>query len=127
MLFGKLDIDPAKAPAVLDTATWDYREATHEILMGRDYWPSVYEASLRGAPVAQRPGLGAQLSVLGARGGQVVLLAGLPDGQRVFLIIGGPEGNLGLGKPFFQLQLPAGKLLAAHPTDAPTRRIVDVI
>jgi hypothetical protein len=118
MLFGKLDIDPAKSPAVLDTATWDHGAASKEIVAGRDYWPAAHEAALRGSPVPRSPAPGTALSPVGVRGKQAVLLAALPDGQQVFLQIGGPDGDPALGKPFFQLQLAGGKLLAAYPTDA---------
>jgi hypothetical protein len=117
MLFGKLDIDPAKSPAVLDTATWNHAEAAQRIAAQRGSWPAACDAALRGAPQPLR-------AAIGRKGTQALLLAELDDGQQVFVQIGDPERDLGLGRPFFQLQLAGGKLLAAYPSDAATIDLV---
>ena len=119
MILGKTDIDPSRFPALLDTATWDRSAATALILRHRDAWPAVAKAGLRGKPPGRIPGGGLpRVSSVVARAGQVAFLAELPDTQKVFLQIGPPGGELLLGKPFFQLGLAEGLLLAAWPSDA---------
>ena len=45
MQFGKLEINPAKNPAILDTATWDPVRAWRAIQsFGEAYWQSVQQA-----------------------------------------------------------------------------------
>ena len=46
MRFGKLNINPAKNPAILDTATWDRAAAVAAVQAVDDaYWPTLLEAA----------------------------------------------------------------------------------
>jgi hypothetical protein len=121
MILGKLDIDPSRFPAVLDTATWDPAATTAEILRHRDVWPAVADAGLRGTPYGRPAGTGGgvpRVSSIVARAGQAAFLVELSDSQMVFLQVGPPQGDGLLGKPFFQLGLSGGLQLAAYPSDA---------
>lgn len=118
MRFGKLDIDPAKSPAVLDTATWDRAAAGSEILGRRDDWSSVRPDALRGSRGGDRAAPGTRVHPIALRAKSIVLLAELPDAQKVFLQIGEPEAGESLGEPFLRLPLAGGRLLAAYPADA---------
>lgn len=97
MRFQKLQLNPARNPAVLATGAWDRAAA----------WRQVQR--MRAAP----PGnAGSQVR----RGAATFQLARLPDGQQVFLEQG--HGGVALGKPLGELTLPNGSRLAAYPTDA---------
>ncbi len=97
MKFQKLQLNPSRNPAVLDTATWDRAAA----------WRQVQR--LRAAPTGNA-------GSLVRRGAAMFQLARLPDGQQVFIELG--HGGVALGKPLGELTLPTGCRLAAYPTDA---------
>ncbi|MCJ7675384.1 MAG: hypothetical protein MUO33_09560, partial [Sedimentisphaerales bacterium] len=89
MKFGAIEIDPAKNPAILDTATWDPKGAC-DILRQLDerFWQSTYLAprSTRGFPVNEHC---VPYAASCARyQASVFFLAGLEDGQQVFISIG---------------------------------------
>ena len=56
MRFGKLEINPALSPGILDTATWD-RDAAWAAMQTVDdtYWMVLMEAAASGVHVACRP------------------------------------------------------------------------
>lgn len=118
MLFGKFDINPSTSPGVLDTATWDRAAAAAEIHRHRERWASLSDA-VGDAATSRRPGT-PEATVIKVSGSsrEVIALAALSDGQRVFLQIGGLSKGSDLGRPFFQLQLREKLLLAAYPADA---------
>lgn len=121
MRFGKVDLNPANNPAILDTATWDAPTAAR-ILAGIDgaFWASAPAALASGSA---SPGAGG-LTLYGASAASVgdvaVCLAGLPDGQQSFLAIGPGETEVGLGAPFAAIPLPGGRALRTYPADAAT-------
>ena len=110
MVLGRSAIDPSRAPAMLDTGTWDPAAAAAAISRGAESWA----ARAGGAPGS--PGSPPASPVLSCEGKRV-FLAELPDSQRVFLEVGPGGGGL-LGKPFHQVRLGDGRFLSAHPTDA---------
>jgi hypothetical protein len=128
--FGKLVMNPAKNPGILDTATWAPGEAWSAI-------QSVSEANwqpLRQALQASTPGPNAGRSIDSAwessshlrlypssyahHQGADYCLAELPDGQQVFLATGDLPSEAVLGAPVGVKPLQSGGSLALHPTDA---------
>ncbi|NLX04034.1 MAG: hypothetical protein GXY33_02700 [Phycisphaerae bacterium] len=86
MRFDRLEMNPAKSPGVLDTATWDRRAAvrTFEALSG-EYLERLGLAAKAGAGFPDDPRLIAYPGSVAAKDGRCVLLAGLADGQHVFV------------------------------------------
>ncbi len=97
MRFGKLEINPAKNPAILDTATWD-PESAWSVVQSLDeaYWHSVQQAIEQDNLLPVVDGFTPH-STSSARYHQgVFFLASLADGQQVFVEIGsGAEPVLG--------------------------------
>ncbi|MGO9307898.1 MAG: tagaturonate epimerase family protein [Spirochaetia bacterium] len=120
MVFGKLEIDPSRSPAVLDTATWDREAARREILERQASWSSVRGSAVRSRSPVDAAGGTPTVSSVTTRGPRTFFLAELGDGQKVFVQTGSPAGESTLGEPFFRLALGAGAELAAYPTDAET-------
>jgi hypothetical protein len=112
-----LDLDPAKSPGVLDTATWDREAACRSIGSRRSEWLAFHGAALRGeAPKGAVAG-SATGSIL-VRGGVSYLLARLGDGQSVFLSTG-PAGSVDeLGEGLAVFPLDGDLSLSVHPADA---------
>src|SRR5512137_2562261 len=97
MQFGKLVINPAKNPAILDTATWAPGEAWSAVQAVSDAeWQS-----LRQSRGASTPGgrLTAYPSSFAHHEGADYCLATLPDGQQVFLALGELPAEPVLGAP----------------------------
>jgi hypothetical protein len=115
--FGRLEIDPARCPAVLDTTTWDPGAALGQVrAAGSRFWHDALRgrsAAVAGAPVVHE----------GSRApwrGREVVLATLPDGQDVFLAFGEDPLPDALGRPLGNLAVEGIGRLAVHPADAPT-------
>jgi hypothetical protein len=92
--------NPARNPAVLDTATWDRAGAWRAVRGIGEQW------------AGYTPGAGAGVR----RGAAVFDLVRLPDGQHVFVELG--RGGAALGKPLGETTLKNGLRVAAYPTDA---------
>ncbi|MFM7171546.1 MAG: hypothetical protein ACKO4U_00715, partial [Caldilinea sp.] len=97
--FGKLVIDPALNPGVLETATWD-RQAAWATVQAIDdpFWPELSHAAATGAPLPAREGLH-PLAAADRWQETTPLLATLEDGQQVFLSIGASSASAVLGPP----------------------------
>lgn len=95
--FGKLALDPAKNPAVLDTETWDPENAIR-LLSSVDvaYWQRLVESLVNRGGITVHGEVVVYPSSLCGYQGRNYLLVGLRDGQRVFLETGEPSGTLGL-------------------------------
>ncbi|MBD3309271.1 hypothetical protein GF339_22915 [candidate division KSB3 bacterium] len=119
MTFGKLEIDPTKNPAVLDTATWDPKSAW-EMLNAVEpaYWQSVQDALTAQTSLPRHdrctlyPGSHARYQ------GSDFLLAGLQDGQQIFIEIGQRKAPTELGEALGAKSLSNGQQIAAYKTDA---------
>ena len=84
MKFGKLEIDPAKNPAVLDSATWDPEKAWDIIgSPGERYWQSIQEAIMRKEDLPANERCFPHSASCARYGGSDFLLASLADGQQV--------------------------------------------
>jgi len=126
MKFGKLEINPVLSPGVLDTATWD-RDAAWEVVQAVDdaYWPTLLVAAATAAPLPVTAGLSPHAASATWRGDTLVCLAGLADGQQVFLAIGPQTNHVTLGSPVGNKVLPGTAAatpsagVALYPTDAP--------
>ena len=124
MRFNQLEINPAHNPAILDTAAWDPISAWTQIqAAGMDYWQAVQAAVARRAPwLASRWPTSPSLSLYPASEarfrGVFYCLAGLADGQQVFLTLGPAEDDAVLGTPLGLISLPSGSFLAAYPAGA---------
>lgn len=117
--FGALTIDPAENPAILDTGTWNpdaVRAAIDSV--EESYWRQLVSALKETCALPVTAGFHPHPGSVARREGQTFLLAGLSDGQQVFLATGENLQNL-LGPAMLRHPLPAGDQLAFYPTDAP--------
>jgi len=121
MQFGKLEIDPAVNPAVLDTATWDPQAALRLVRsVEPGYWHTIHEidAEARSLPTHERctvyPGSWARCGI------NTCLLVRLSDGQHVFVEIGSVNSHL--AHPLHVMSLGNDVLLAVYAADAATIR-----
>ncbi len=123
---GKLEIDPSRNPAVLDTTTWDPAGAVRQAkAMGVPFWDQVARglggavtragAALRAEAGECRVHAGSHATLSGAD----VALATLGDGQDILIRIGQNHDPGTLGKPLDSLALSDGLRLTIHPTDMP--------
>ncbi|MHB9036795.1 MAG: tagaturonate epimerase family protein [Armatimonadota bacterium] len=117
MKFGKLEMNPAKNPGVLDTATWDQRAAWQAVEQVGDKWLSVQSAAISGSTLPEIAGVTPFTGSCKCRGAAVFCLAALPDGQQVFGEIGNGGGEA-LGQPIGTMTLSKGVHVAAYPTDS---------
>jgi hypothetical protein len=121
MRFNQLDINPAKNPAILDTATWDPAGAWDQVqATGADYWHSFQDAAASRAPLPASPHLTLYVASEASYHGVFYCLAGLADGQQVFLGIGPAQAEAVLGPALGLLPLPSGDSLGCYPADAAT-------
>ncbi|MGD8499551.1 MAG: tagaturonate epimerase family protein [Phycisphaerales bacterium] len=121
MRFEKIEIDPQKNPAVLDTATWEPAGAWSTIsTVEESCWNAVAKAvrEKRRLPVDERCTVYA--GSVAEYGTSVLFLAGLADGQHVFVDIGTEDENIALGEPIGLRFLKDGIRLAVYRTDAAT-------
>jgi hypothetical protein len=123
MRFGQLDIDPAVNPAVLDTVTWDperVRQIVHSVEPA--YWSAVREALLRERPLPCHESCTVHRGSCAGRGQTVSFLAGLADGQYVFVEITVPHNSGRLGTPIQARALGDDLRLAVYAADGATIR-----
>jgi len=113
-----LELDPAKNPGVLDTATWDPAAAWQATAGAGERWREVQEAAIAGRALPRLDGVTPFTGSCAVRGAAVFCLAALPDGQQVFVEIGSGGGPEALGEPMGTAALSHGLRLAAYPTDA---------
>lgn len=107
---GTFQVDPARNPAVLDTATWDRAAAWRFVKRAGERWMAAREGGAVGAGVTVYGGSAVR------RGAATFLLSGLPDGQQVFVEVG--RGGAALGEPLGEMTLKNGLRVVAYPTDA---------
>ncbi len=123
MRFGKLEINPAKNPAILDTATWDQAAAWTAVQAVDDaYWPALRsvasgEAAGHDLPLPDAAGLAPWMASCSWLQGVLYCLAELPDGQQILLEVGDSLGA-GLGPSPMQRRAGQHTSVALHPTSA---------
>ena len=85
MKFNRLEMNPAKNPAVLDTATWDAKTADQIVkAQGADYLSKLDLAVQSDSDFPDCESMTVYKGSIVAKDGQSVLLAQLSDGQQVF-------------------------------------------
>ena len=127
MKFKKIEIEPRKNPAVLDTATWEPKSAWNAVCaVDESYWKLVAKVVREGhsLPIDERcivfAGSCAEYRA------SCFFLADLADGQQVFISLGTPNSELTdgkdspLGKPISSRSLRDGTCLAVYRTDSAT-------
>ncbi len=109
--FGKLELDPARNPAVLDTTTWD-RDAAVTLVFQEDdgFWHRVQNLAGKNEEL---PVSGKHLTVYPSSHapdqGADVFLGTLPDGQDIFVRIGPMRGSSQLGYPMATKPISGGR------------------
>ena len=118
MRYGKLELNPAMSPGVLDTATWDQESVCGAVRSRCAGWHGLHEAAMRGeSPKGSFDGIAVAGSSQ-AFGGRGYILARLDDGQSIFLAAGTSGGADALGPPLASFSVGAGNTLSVHPADA---------
>jgi hypothetical protein len=119
MQFGKLNINPAQNPAILDTATWHPDSAWAVInSLENAYWRALRDAAAHGNPLPPADNGFTPYTPSCARfQGRVFFLAAVADGQQVFVEIGG-GGDPALGPPLGEKSLETDHKIALYKTDA---------
>ncbi|MDO8303756.1 MAG: tagaturonate epimerase family protein [Sedimentisphaerales bacterium] len=119
MKFDKLNINPARNPAVLDTMTWDADTATQILKkIPYDYFGQLWTAVQNQKPLPVCPGLQPYSGSLSRKEKSVFLLAELSDGQRIFIEFLGHDQKPTLGIPLVSLPFSEKVVVAAYKTDA---------
>ncbi len=117
MKFGKLEIDPAVNPAVLDTATWD-PEGARQIVCAVEprYWHAVLQALTETHSLPLDEHCTVYHGSWAQRGASTYFLLRLSDGQYVFVEIGPVDRRL--IAPLQVIPLGGGIHLAMYVADA---------
>ncbi len=117
MKFGKLEIDPAVNPAVLDTATWD-PEGARQIVraVAPQYWHALLQALMEAHSLPMDDHCTVYRGSWAQRGASTYFLSRLSDGQYVFVEIGPVDRRL--IAPLHVIALGGGIHLAMYAADA---------
>jgi hypothetical protein len=113
-----LGISPATNPGILATSTWEPERAWQEIQRVGEQWRLALAALRAETSWSTSPGVSLPRAAAVHRGAAAFCLAGLEDGQRVFIELGQGGGVQTLGKPLGSMRLSDGLVVAAYPTDA---------
>ncbi|UCC98217.1 MAG: hypothetical protein JSW66_20520 [Phycisphaerales bacterium] len=121
MRFDKIDIDPQKNPAVLDTATWEAASAWSSIsALDESYFEPVAKAIRQGRSLPEDERCLAYSGSAAESRGRVFLLARLADGQHVFVEFGPGRAEAVLGEPIGTRPFGNGMSMAVYGTDMAT-------
>ncbi len=121
MRFEKIEIDPRKNPAVLDTATWEPARAWSTVsAVEESYWNSVAKAIRQGQPLPVDERCVVYAGSCAKYRTSAFFLAGLADGQHAFVELGTNDKDTFLGEPIGIRSLKDGTRLAVYRTDAAT-------
>jgi len=121
MRFGKIDLNPQVNPAILDTATWDEAGVVRILSVEEQgYWTLLREKLESGTVLPTSKRIQPYLGSVAQSASTHFCLAGLPDGQYVFLEIGTRVGMAKPGTPLVNIQLDQGYFLKAYSTSAAT-------
>ena len=119
MKFGVLEINPAKNPAILDTASWDPQGAWRVISsLDGAYWQSIRESLAQGSHLPGVESFTAHDSSCAHYQGRAYFLASLADGQQVFVELGNSDSESVLGKPVNTMHFDSGARVAMFKTDS---------
>jgi hypothetical protein len=121
MKFEKIEIDPRKNPAILDTATWEAASAWNTVSdVDESYWNSVSQAIREEHPLPVDKRCVVYGGSYAVYRKSIFFLSGLMDGQQVFIELGIDSKDTILGEPIGSRSLENGTHLAAYRTDAET-------
>jgi len=121
MRFEKIEIEPRKNPAVLDTATWEPASAWSTVsAVNESYWGSVAKAVRQGHPLPIDERCIVYAGSCAEYRASLFFLAGLTDGQHVFVELGTNDKDILLGEPIGTRSLKDGTRLALYRADAVT-------
>jgi hypothetical protein len=121
MRFEKIEIDPRKNPAILDTVTWEAASAWDIVsAVDESHWNSVLQAVREGHPFPVDQRCVVYAGSCAEYRTSTFFLAGLMDGQQVFVQLGTNSKDTILGEPIGTRSLENGTHLAAYRTDAET-------
>lgn len=119
MKFGKLEINPAKNPAILDTATWNLEEAWRIVQsLDETYWHTIQDAVTSDKPLVEDKDCQLYPPSYARYHDKNFFLAGLKDGQQVFIEIGQDGNEPVLGPAVGIKSLSNGTQIAMYKTDA---------
>ena len=119
MKFEKIKINPAKNPAVLDTGTWKPERAWVVLsAVDESYWKSVRTAVRQDNRMPADKHCAVYASSATEYRTSVFFLAGLNDGQHVFIELAAQDTNVTLGEPIGIRAFKDESRLAAYRTDA---------
>jgi hypothetical protein len=116
MKFGRLELNPAENPGVLDTATWDTSMAGQFLNDGFN-WSDAKKAALAGGPLPAGKNVSLHGGSVAVANGSVHVLAGLPDKQDVFAVMGHSH-TVPLSGCFGERPLPGGEAVRFYPSTA---------
>ena len=116
---GKLDFDPARNPAVLDTLTWDapalVRSASAQTM---GFWEKACAALQGGGPLPSTPSLTLHDRSIGRCGNRSFLLAECADGQHALVELTADRSRAFLPDPLLRIGLPGGAVVSFHEASA---------
>ncbi len=119
MRFEKIEIDPRKNPAVLDTVTWEPASAWSTVsAVDESHWNSVAKAVREGHPLPVDEHCIVYAGSCAEYQENIFFLTGLADGQHVFVQLGTDDKDTFLEKPIGTRSLKDGTRLAVYRTDA---------
>ena len=119
MRFEKIEIDPRKNPAVLDTVTWEPGSAWSTVsAVDESHWNLVAKAVREGHPLPVDERCIVYAGSCAEYQESIFFLAGLADGQHVFVQLGTDDKDTFLEKPIGTRSLKDGTRLAVYCTDA---------
>jgi hypothetical protein len=119
MKFENLRIDPAKNPAVLDTATWEPAKAWAEIsAVDEDCWMSLRTPAGRAGQLPPNEHLKVYAGSAAQRREGMFVLVSLSDGQHAFVKLGREDSDVTLAERIGSRILADGSRLTAYRTDA---------
>jgi hypothetical protein len=113
MKFKNLDFDPARNPAVLDTATWDAPAVCRCLnQLPQGYVGSLVQAAENRRKLPTQNGFTPYDGSLAGKDGKMLFLAGMPDRQQIFVELAPPQSETVLGTALHQQKLDSGCLRA---------------
>jgi len=119
MTFGKLRIDPAKNPAVLDTATWDEAAIRERVqAVGADWWTQLADSLAGGKALPSHSGIFAYSSSSGRVETSDFVLLGFPDSQYAFSQVANSQSDRFFPTPLTTVSLTSGKQIFIYPATA---------
>ncbi len=121
MRFGRLEIDPAVNPAILDTATWAPEEARRIVCaVEPSYWHTVPQALTEAQSLPRDEHCTVYRGSWAQHGASIYFLSRLSDGQHVFVGVGSVDRRL--MPPLHVMSLGGGVHLALYAADAASIR-----